>query len=269
MQYSIANANRLIIKIGSSLLVNNETNQIRMEWLISFLDEIAQYWQQGKQIILVSSGAIPLGKCHLQFKHRDLQLKEKQAAASVGQIQLAHAYQKLLEERGIVAAQVLLTLDDFKNDERSYNAKNTLETLLDLRVIPVINENDTIATAEIRFGDNDRLAACVAKMVNADTLVLLSDINGLYSANPQIDRHAKLIPRVTELTPNIMAMAGDSSTVYGSGGMKTKLAAAKITMSSGCHMVIASGQNLYPLKRIDELNENTWFIPKQTKENMV
>jgi glutamate 5-kinase len=271
MQYSITNGKRIVIKIGSSLLVDNETNRIRMEWLMSFLEEIADYWQQQKQIIIVSSGAIPLGKCQLQIKERALQLKEKQAAAAVGQIKLAEAYQTVLGDFGITSAQVLLTLDDFKNSERCLNAENTLETLLNFRTIPVINENDTVATSEIQFGDNDNLAAHVAKLIKADILVLLSDINGLYTANPQIDDEAKLISLVNELTPEIMAMGHDSTTQYGSGGMKTKLAAAKIAMSFGCKMVIACGKHFYPLKCIAESRENTWFVPTNAfvKENLI
>ncbi len=267
MPYRIADAKRIVIKIGSSLLVDNKTGKIHREWLQSLLNEIVQYWQQEKQIIIVSSGAIPLGRRHLQLKNRVLQLEEKQASAAVGQIKLAHAYQEALEAHGITVAQILLTLDDSENRRRYLNAKNTLETLLNLRAIPVINENDSVATAEIRYGDNDRLAARVAQMVSADTLVLLSDINGLYTANPQIDPNAKLIPEVTKLTPEIFAMAGDSATEYGSGGMVTKLAAAKIALASGCKMVIAAGKHLNPLKRIDEIKENTWFIPDTTPTN--
>lgn len=264
MEHRIADAKRIVIKIGSSLLVENSTGTIHREWLSSLLNEIVKFWQAGKQIIIVSSGAIPLGRRHLQFKNKTLQLEEKQAAAAVGQIKLAHAYQEALEKHGITVAQILLTLDDSENRKRYLNAKNTLETLINTRAIPVINENDTIATAEIRFGDNDRLAARVAQMVSADTLVLLSDIEGLYTANPQLDVAATLIPEVTALTPEILAMAGDSATAYGSGGMITKLAAAKISMASGCRMVIAAGKHLNPLTRIDQVKEKTWFIPETT-----
>jgi glutamate 5-kinase len=263
-QNYIADAKRIVIKIGSSLLVDNKTGTIHRAWLASLINELVQFWQQQKQIIIVSSGAIPLGRRHLQFKNRILQLEEKQASAAVGQIKLAHAYQEALAMHGITGAQILLTLDDSENRRRYLNAKNTLETLLNSRAIPVINENDTIATAEIRFGDNDRLAARVAQMVSADTLVLLSDIEGLYTDNPQIDVNAKLIPEVRVLTPEIFAMAGDSATEYGSGGMITKLLAAKIALASGCRMVIAAGKHLNPLSRIDQVRENTWFIPETT-----
>jgi glutamate 5-kinase len=262
MTYQITDAKRIVIKIGSSLLVENTTGSIHRAWLTTLIHDVVECWKRGQQVILVSSGAIPLGRRQLQLINRDLQLEEKQAAAAVGQIQLSHAYQEMLAKHEITVAQVLLTLDDSENQERYLNAKNTLETLLKFRVIPVINENDTVATTEIRFGDNDRLAARVAQMVSADTLVLLSDIEGLYTANPQHDPLATLIPLVTKLTPDILAMAGDSATEFGSGGMVTKLAAAKIALSSGCRMVIAMGKHLHPLTRIDQEQKNTWFIPE-------
>lgn len=262
IQHRLADAKRFVIKIGSSLLVEDQKGILHREWLTSLIEEIVQFWQDGKQIILVSSGAIPLGRRHLQFKNSALQLEEKQAAASVGQIKLAHAYQEALGAHGITAAQILLTLDDSENRRRYLNAKNTLETLLKMRAIPVINENDTIATAEIRFGDNDRLAARVAQMMSADTLVLLSDIDGLYTANPHTDATATLIKEVKTLTPEILKMAGGAATQFGSGGMITKLKAAKIALTSGCRMVIASGKHMKPLTRIDENHDNTWFIPE-------
>lgn len=261
MVYRLADAKRLVIKIGSSLLVDDKTGNLRQEWLQNLIEEIALFWQQGKDVVVVSSGAIPLGRRQLKLKNRVLQLEEKQAAAAVGQIKLAHAYQSGLEAKGMTVAQVLLTLDDSENRKRYLNAKNTLETLLHFRAIPVINENDTVATAEIRYGDNDRLAARVAQMVSADTLVLLSDIEGLYTANPQLDPNAKMIPEVRQLTDEIYAMAGESATDYGSGGMVTKLLAAKIALASGCKMVIAQGKTLNPLSLIDEQQKNTWFIP--------
>lgn len=267
MKYQIADAKKLVVKIGSSLIVNNSTGEIHREWLQSFIHDIVQCWRRGQNIIIVSSGAIPLGRRHLKLKNRVLQLEEKQAAAAVGQIKLAHVYQEMLAEHGITGAQILLTLDDSENRRRYLNAKNTLETLLNLRAIPVINENDTVATAEIRFGDNDRLAARVAQMIGADHLVLLSDIEGLYTANPQLNSKATLIREVTQLTPDILAMASDSITQYGSGGMVTKLAAAKIAFSSGCKMVIAAGKHFNPLMRIDSVSEHTWFIPDTTPAN--
>lgn len=262
MKHRVADAKRLVIKIGSSLLVDNQTGAVQCEWLASLLHDIVQYWQRGQQIVIVSSGAIALGRLQLGLKNSQLQLKEKQAAAAVGQVNLAHAYQEALKKHGIKVAQILLTLDDSENPLRSLNAKNTLETLLNLNVIPVINENDAIATDEICYGDNDRLAARVAQMIHADTLVLLSDIDGLYTANPQLDANAQFISEVTQLTPEILAMAGESATEYGSGGMITKLLAAKIVLAAGCKMVIAAGKHLNPLNRIDQVTKNTWFIPE-------
>lgn len=261
MKYQITDAKRIVIKIGSALLVEQTTGILHRAWLTSLIHDVAECWKRGQEVILVSSGSIALGRRHLQFKQGSLQLEEKQASAAVGQIQLSHAYQELLREHGITAAQVLLTLDDSEDSVRSLNAQNTLEMLLQLRAIPVINENDTVATDEIRFGDNDRLAARVAQMVKADTLVLLSDIDGLYTANPKQDPHAVFISEVRELTPEILAMGGDSATEYGSGGMMTKLAAAKMAFASDCRMVIAAGKHAYPLTRIDQQEKKTWFIP--------
>lgn len=263
-KYFVSDAKRLVVKIGSSLLVDNNTGAIHRSWLTSLIHDLAQCWQRGQQVIIVSSGAIALGRRQLQLKNRLLQLEEKQAAAAVGQIKLAHVYQEMFTPHGITTAQILLTLDDSENRQRYINAKNTLETLLNFRTIPIINENDSIATAEIRFGDNDRLAARIAQMLSADTLVLLSDIDGLYNANPQLDPNARLIPKVTKLSAEILAMAGDSATEYGSGGMITKLAAAKIALASGCRMVIAAGKPLHPLTVLDKTEQKTWFIPQTT-----
>lgn len=266
MKYLLKDAKRLVIKIGSALLVNQQSGTLHHEWLTTLAADIAALKQQGLQIIIVSSGAIALGKRYLQLM-KPLQLEEKQAAAAVGQIQLAHAYQEILAKYHLTVAQILLTLNDSENRKQYLNAKNTLETLLQLDVIPIINENDTVATSEIRYGDNDRLAARVAQMVSADTLVLLSDIDGLYSANPHINPTARFIPYVTELTADILAAASNSTTEYGSGGMITKLAAAKIALSSGTKMVIAAGKPFHPLSRIDQTEKNTWFIPKTTPLN--
>jgi glutamate 5-kinase len=264
-QRFLSDGKRIVIKIGSSLLVEYATGVIYKEWLTSLISEVVQFLTAGKQIIIVSSGAIALGRSHLNFKDKVLKLEEKQAAAAVGQVKLAHVYQEILGSQGITAAQILLTPDDSDNPIRYANAKNTLETLLRLQAVPIINENDTVCTAEIRFGDNDRLAARVAQMVGADTLVLLSDIEGLYSTNPKEDTNAKFIPEVTAITPEVLAMAGGSSTEYSSGGMVTKLEAAEIALACGCKMVIASGKLMSPLKRIDELNHNTWFLPSENK----
>lgn len=263
MKYRLTDAKRIVVKIGSSLLVDDNTGLLHREWLMSIVHDIVQCCTRKQQVIVVSSGAIALGRRHLQFNHRPLQLEEKQAAASVGQIKLAQAYQEIFAQHGITAAQILLTLDDSENYQRSLNAKNTLETLLKADAVPVINENDAVGTTEILFGDNDRLAARVAEMINADTLILLSDIDGLYTANPRLNPDAKFIAEVNKLTPEILAMAGDSATQYGSGGMITKLAAAKIALASGCRMVIAAGKYMHPLTRIDQEGQNTWFVPDE------
>ncbi|MFT3742299.1 MAG: glutamate 5-kinase [Gammaproteobacteria bacterium] len=264
MLESLTTAKRIVIKIGSSLLVDPTTGKVRQPWFKSLIADVVRCYQAGQEVILVSSGSIALGRRYLNMTNSPLQLEQKQAAAAVGQIQLAHAYQEALAQHQIIVAQVLLTLDDSENRRRYINAKNTLENLLAARVIPVINENDTIATAEIRFGDNDRLAARVAQMVSADILVLLSDIDGLYTADPRKNPQAQFLPEIKELTPEILAMAGDPGSMYGSGGMVTKLAAAKIALASGCKMVIALGTHQHPISSINNANRQTWFIPHTT-----
>src|SRR5690242_4736912 len=236
---ALAAARRLIVKIGSALLVDDATGQIRRAWLDALADDVARCRARGQEVLLVSSGAIAVGRRHLGLTGRNLRLEEKQAAAATGQIRLAHAYQEMLARHGITVAQILLTPEDTEERRRHLNARATLTQLLALKAIPVINENDTVATAEIRFGDNDRLAARVAQMVSADTLVLLSDIDGLYTADPRIDTAARHIPEVRELAAEIEAMAGAAPPGMSSGGMVTKLAAARIAMTAGCRMVIA------------------------------
>ena len=261
---SIQGAVRLVLKIGSSLLVDNATGKLNRAWLESIADELARLQQRGQQVLVVSSGAIALGRPYLKLSRGNRRLEEAQAAAAAGQILLAHAYQDLLEARGIRIAQVLLTLEDTENRRRYLNARNTLETLLRLNVIPVINENDTVATQEIRYGDNDRLGARVAEMTSSDVLVLLSDVDGLYDADPRTKPDARLIPEVRELTPEIEALAGASATEFGSGGMITKLTAARICMNAGCATVIANGTRSYPLKAIEDGANCTWFLPGRT-----
>ena len=255
---------RLVLKIGSSLLVDKATGKLNRAWLESIADELARLQQRGQQVLVVSSGAIALGRPYLGLARDQRRLEDAQAAAAAGQILLAHAYQDLLEARGIRIAQVLLTLDDTESRRRYLNARGTLETLLRLNVIPVINENDTVATQEIRYGDNDRLGARVAEMTSSDVLVLLSDVDGLYDGDPTLNPSARLIPEVRELTPEIEALAGASATEFGSGGMITKLVAARICMNAGCATVIASGKRLYPLKAIEEGANCTWFLPGRT-----
>ncbi|RAU21912.1 glutamate 5-kinase [Paramagnetospirillum kuznetsovii] len=257
---ALAKARRLIVKIGSSLLVDDASGQVRRTWLESLCADIAHCRARGQEVIVVSSGAVAVGRRKLGLTP-PLKLEEKQAAAATGQIRLAHAYQEALAHHGITVAQVLLTLEDSEDRRRYLNARTTLETLLRLGAVPVINENDTVATAEIRFGDNDRLAARVAQMVSADALVLFSDIDGLYTADPRKHADARFIPEVREMTAEIEAMAGDPGSAYGSGGMVTKLTAAKICLSAGCSMAIAKGEPLHPLSAIEQGGRCTWFIP--------
>jgi glutamate 5-kinase len=220
--------------------------------------------RQGKEVVLVSSGAIALGRRHIGLPRGPLRLEESQAAAAVGQIRLAHAYKELLEAEGVPVAQVLLTLEDSEQRRRYLNARATLTTLLACGAVPVINENDTVATAEIRYGDNDRLAARVAQMVSADCVVLLSDIDGLYTADPNKDPTARFIPLVREITPDIEAMAGDSASEVGRGGMATKVIAARIAVAAGCHFCIAAGAPRHPVRRIEQGGRCTWFRPAAT-----
>jgi glutamate 5-kinase len=257
---SLATSRRLIVKIGSALLVT-ATGEIRHEWLAALVDDLARCRARGQEVLIVSSGAVAVGRWDLGLAGRPLRLEEKQAAAAAGQIRLAHAYLEALGRRGLGVAQILLTPEDTEDRQRHLNARATLEQLLALGAVPVINENDTVATAELRFGDNDRLAARVAQMISADTLVLLSDIDGLYTADPRNDGGARHIATVAAITPEIEAMAGLARPGYSSGGMVTKLAAARIAMAAGCRMVIARGEGLYPLAAIEAGARVTWFLP--------
>src|SRR5215471_12363898 len=240
---ALAAARRLVVKIGSALLVA-ERGEIRHPWLAALAADIARCRGRGQEVILVSSGAIAVGRRHLGLAGHRLRLEEKQAAAATGQIRLAHAYQEALAGHGITVAQILLTLDDTEERRRHLNARATFAQLLALGALPVVNENDTVATAEIRFGDNDRLAARVAQMTSADMLVLLSDVDGLYTADPRRDPNARHIAVVHEIGSDIEAMAGEAPLGYSSGGMVTKLAAARIAMSAGCRMLVARGNTV-------------------------
>lgn len=251
---------RLVVKVGSSLLVGND-GEIDSVWLGALCDDIAAQRAQGRDVVVVTSGAVAIGRRNLGLSAGPLRLEEKQAAAAAGQIRLARAYQEALDGHGLKVAQILLTMDDSENRRRYLNARSTLETLLQLGAIPVINENDTVATAEIRFGDNDRLAARVAQMTLADTLVLFSDIDGLYTGDPRRDPGARFIPEVRELTPEIESMAGDPGSSHGSGGMVTKLQAARVALAAGCRMAIAPGRESHPLARLEEGGRCTWFLP--------
>lgn len=263
---TLLESRRLVVKIGSALLVDGETRQIRRDWLDALADDVAACRKRGQEVVIVTSGAVACGREHLGLVGRALKLEEKQAAAATGQIRLAHAYQETLARHDVTVAQVLVTLEDTEERRRHLNARNTIDTLLKLGAVPVINENDTVATAEIRFGDNDRLAARVAQMVSADTLVLLSDIDGLYTADPRKDPDARHIPTVRELTPEIKGMAGEPPPGYSSGGMVTKIAAARVALSAGCRMVIAKGKRMNPLAALERRPEDggalcTWFLP--------
>ncbi|HEY2684244.1 MAG TPA: glutamate 5-kinase [Steroidobacteraceae bacterium] len=257
----LADAKRVVVKVGSALLVDAEKGRLNRAWLESLAADIARMKKRGQEVIVVSSGAIALGRRHLNLPAGRLKLEESQAAAAVGQIRLAHAYKELLDAHEITVAQILLTLGDTEQRRRYLNARGTLKTLLALGAVPVINENDTVATAEIRYGDNDRLAARVAQMAGADCLVLLSDIDGLYTANPQLDPDAQFIAKVLEITPQIEAMASGSASAVGSGGMQTKIAAAKIAVGAGIHLCISRGAIDHPLKSIEDGVRCTWFVP--------
>jgi glutamate 5-kinase len=255
-----ARARRIVVKIGSALLVDRVTGRLHSDWLDSLADDVARLAGEDREIILVSSGAIALGRHVLGLARGPLALEQLQASASVGQISLAHAYQERFHARGLVVAQVLLTLSDTEERRRYLNARQTLETLLGLGAVPVVNENDTVATTEIRYGDNDRLSARVASMTSADVLVLLSDIDGLYTAPPATNPDARRLDEVRAITPEIEAMAGDAGSELSRGGMKTKIEAARIALGAGTHMVIASGKVLNPLAQLETGAPATWFL---------
>jgi glutamate 5-kinase len=260
---SLTSSKRLVVKIGSSILVDEKKGIVRHDWLEALARDVARLHKKGCEIVLVSSGAIRLGRAQLKLSSGTLKLEESQAAAATGQIRLAHAYQEALATHGITVAQVLLTLDDSEERRRYLNARQTMATLLGLKAIPVINENDTVATDEIRFGDNDRLGARVAEMISADTLVLLSDIDGLYTGDPRSDKSARHIPEIREITPEIEAMAGAAASELSNGGMVTKLMAGRIAMAAGCRMAIADGRPVGALGAlIDDKAKSSWFVPE-------
>ena len=261
-QSPVRTAHRLVLKIGSTLLVDQTTGLVRRVWLDGLVEDISAACRRGQEVAVVTSGAVALGRRALGLGKQRLKLGEKQAAAAAGQIALVQAWQESLTAHGIAAAQVLLTLDDSENRRRYLNARNTFETLFRLGAVPVINENDTVATEELRFGDNDRLAARVAEMIAAEALVLFSDIDGLYTADPHTDKTAVLVPEVRVLTAEINAMAGASASSYGSGGMVTKLRAARICMNAGCRMAIAPGHPLRPVQALEAGGRCTWFLPE-------
>jgi glutamate 5-kinase len=256
---ALTDARRIVIKIGSALLVDRETGSLRADWLMSLAQDVVWLKQLGIDVVLVSSGSIALGRGVLGLGVGSLPLEQSQAAAAVGQIRLARAYEEALAPHNITTAQVLVTLEDSANRRRFLNSRATLETLLGLGAVPIVNENDTIATDEIRFGDNDRLAAQIAVTVGADQLILLSDVDGFYSANPSLDSTAKRYDVIDRITPQIEAMAGDAGSGLSKGGMKTKLMAAKTAVSAGCTMAITDGFPLRPLTALTEGANATWF----------
>jgi glutamate 5-kinase len=259
----LANARRVVIKIGSALFVDQQTGAMNRAWLEGVCADVADMRRAGKDVVIVSSGAVALGRRELKVS-RSSALEEKQAAAAAGQIVLAHAYQEVLRSFGITAAQVLLTLDDSERRERYLNASRTLLTLLGYGAVPVINENDTVATQELRYGDNDRLSARVAQMVSAECLVLLSDVDGLYTSDPRHDASARYVEEVTEITREVLDMAGGPGSSHGSGGMRTKLEAARIAVGAGCRMCIATGHVARPLSVLLGGGKATWFLPSAT-----
>jgi glutamate 5-kinase len=260
----LATLRLVVVKIGSSLLVEQASGELRVSWLDSLSEDIAGLRAAGLDVVIVSSGAVALGRRSLGLGSGVLKLEESQAAASVGQIRLAHAYREALDRRQLETAQILLTLGDTEQRRRYLNARNTLKTLLGLGAVPVVNENDTVATSEIRYGDNDRLAARVAQMISADCLVLLSDVDGLYSADPAIDRDAAFIPVVEKMSGEIEAMATGVRTPTGTGGMVTKIAAARIATDAGCDVIIASGRRSNPLLALAEGARHTRFPAQAT-----
>jgi glutamate 5-kinase len=259
MTSRLSKARRIVVKIGSALLVDSKNGTVKAEWLATLIDDLQKAKARGADIIIVSSGAIALGRRSLGLPAGKLRLEESQAAAAVGQIALAQSWSEALARKKIVAAQVLVTLTDTEERRRHLNARATLTTLLAQGAIPVINENDTVATSEIRYGDNDRLAARVASMMSADCLVLLSDVDGLYTAPPG-KAGSTFIAQVADITPEIEAMAGKPASGLGSGGMITKIEAGKIALGAGCNMVIASGHESHPLQRIADGERCTWFV---------
>ena len=257
-------AKTIVIKCGSALLVDGVSGEVRHDWLKSLAGDISFLKSQGKEILIVTSGAVALGRKSLGLKSGKLKLEEKQAAAAIGQVFLMQAWQNALGEFGIKCAQTLLTAYDTERRRNWLNARATFETLFQMGVIPIVNENDTIATEEIRYGDNDRLAARVAQMIGANSLILLSDIDGLYDSNPRENKNARHLPLIDEITPQIENMAGgaNSNAGVGSGGMKTKIDAAKIATSAGAFVIIANGQEISPIKNIINGGKHSVFTAK-------
>ncbi|MGI2035949.1 glutamate 5-kinase [Rhizobium panacihumi] len=263
---SLSSHKRIVIKIGSALLVDRGTG-LKSRWLDAVCADIAALRAGGTEVMVVSSGAIALGRTVLGLPAGALKLEESQAAAAVGQIALARAWSESLSRDNIVAGQILLTLGDTEERRRYLNARATLKQLMKMGAVPIINENDTVATSEIRYGDNDRLAARVATMAGADLLILLSDIDGLYTAPPHVDPQAQFLSEIAEITPEIEAMAGGAASELSRGGMRTKIDAGKIATTAGCAMIIASGKPEHPLRAIEDGARSSWFAPAKTPVN--
>jgi len=260
----LKNSKIIVIKIGSSLLID-ENKKIRKKWLSEFSKDIKDLLNQNKRIIIVSSGAIAMGCKKLNLSKKNLKLDKSQAVASIGQIELMNLFTETFLKNKINISQILLTLEDTEQRRRALNAKRTFENLFQLNFVPIVNENDSIATSEIKYGDNDRLASRVAQISAADSLILLSDVEGLYTTNPKINKNAKLIKEIKNIDKNIEQISTKSVGEHGTGGMKTKIDAAKICQLSGCIMAIANGLPLRPIKKIIEKNNCTWFLPKISK----
>ena len=260
----LKNFKTIVVKIGSSLLIDDK-NIVRKKWLSEFTRDIKQLLKEKKNVIIVSSGAIALGCKKLGLNKKNLKLDKSQAVASIGQIELMNLFKKNFGSKKINLSQILLTLEDTEQRRRAINAKRTFDNLFELNFVPIVNENDSIATSEIKYGDNDRLASRVAQISNADCLILLSDVSGLYTKNPKIYKDGKLIKEVKNINSKIEQVARKSIGLYGTGGMKTKIDAAKICQLSGCYMVIANGLSNRPIKNIYEKNICTWFLPKISK----
>ena len=261
---ALPNAKRVVVKVGSALLVDEEKNTINKAWLAGIANDISRLKALGKDVVVVSSGAIALGSQLLKIHNKTLSLQEKQAAAAAGQVTLAHAWMEALGAYTVQAAQILLSPDDTETRRKHLNARATMGALLDLGAVPVVNENDTVATAEIRFGDNDRLAARVAAMIGADLLILLSDVDGLYTLNPNQNNDVAHLPEINHITDDIMAMAGTANAQYASGGMITKLEAGRISTAAGCHMIICDGRDPEPLSRLENGARCSFFIATET-----
>ncbi|MCF2903897.1 glutamate 5-kinase [Octadecabacter sp. CECT 8868] len=269
---ALSTAKRLVVKIGSALLVDQDQG-LRTDWLHALAQDVATIRARGTDVILVSSGSIALGRGVLGLPMTELALEQSQAAAAVGQIRLARAYEEALAPHGITTAQVLVTLEDSEDRRRYLNSRATMETLLSLGVTPIVNENDTVATDEIRYGDNDRLAAQVAVTAGADCLVLLSDVDGLYDDNPHLNAGAQHYDVVTEITPEIESQAGDAGSGLSKGGMKTKIMAARLATDAGCAMAITLGTPNNPLKLLENGARATWFTaqtnPKAARKGWI